>query len=276
MSRTPPISFRKASLWFLLASSFLPVARAQYVIDSWTTENGLPQNSVLSIQQTLDGYLWFTTSDGLVRFDGVRFTVFNKGNSPGLTTNRFRRLFADKDGTLWACTEDQGLVRYRDGHFRAVATADGPAHDLLRRVQRDVDGSLLIENGLGASQHLRDGRLINDPHPDSEPYNIYISPKGARWDLDRTRLRLTMNGHQTSYQLMHGIRQGLGVVDAQMEETPDGALWLSVTGGLYRLKDGVATAYTAKEGTPKSPIWAMTQDQTGVVIATFRPVWPRA
>jgi ligand-binding sensor domain-containing protein len=69
----------------LLACCLFSKARAQFVIDSWTTENGLPQNSVLSIQQTPDGYLWLTTFDGLVRFDGVRFTVFNKANSPGLT-----------------------------------------------------------------------------------------------------------------------------------------------------------------------------------------------
>src|SRR5579871_3200833 len=94
-----PVSSLRAGLrfsarlrWLLLLCCALS-ARAQYVIDYWTTDKGLPQNSVLSIQQTPDGYLWFTTFDGLVRFDGVRFTVFNKGNSPGLTSNRFVRLF---------------------------------------------------------------------------------------------------------------------------------------------------------------------------------------
>ena len=50
-------------------------ASAQYHFDTWTTDNGLPQNGVRQIAQTPDGYLWFTTFDGLVRFDGVRFTV---------------------------------------------------------------------------------------------------------------------------------------------------------------------------------------------------------
>jgi len=57
-------------------------AHAQYRFDHWTADNGLPQNSVRDIVQTRDGYLWLTTFDGLVRFDGVRFTVFNKSNSP--------------------------------------------------------------------------------------------------------------------------------------------------------------------------------------------------
>jgi ligand-binding sensor domain-containing protein len=64
-------------------------ARAQYRFDHWTADNGLPQNSVRDIVQTRDGYLWLATLDGLVRFDGVRFTVFNKSNSPGISATAF-------------------------------------------------------------------------------------------------------------------------------------------------------------------------------------------
>ena len=49
---------------------------------------GLPQNTVSALLQTRDGYLWFTTLDGLVRYDGVRFTVFDKSNTKGFNTNR--------------------------------------------------------------------------------------------------------------------------------------------------------------------------------------------
>src|ERR1043166_9554726 len=84
----------------------------QYNFTSWTTDNGLPQNSVYAILQTRDGYLWFTTLDGLVRYNGAQFTVFNKANSPGIKSNRFSSLFEDRDGALWAGTEDGGLTRY--------------------------------------------------------------------------------------------------------------------------------------------------------------------
>jgi ligand-binding sensor domain-containing protein len=108
-----PFRAKRLNSALVLAAAFWcsSVAWAQYAIDTWTTDRGLPQNSVLSIQQTPDGYLWFTTFDGLVRFDGVRFTVFNKGNSPGLTSNRFVHLVCARDGVLWAATEDGGLVR---------------------------------------------------------------------------------------------------------------------------------------------------------------------
>ena len=75
--------------------------------------------------QTRDGYLWFTTFDGLVRFDGVKFAVFNKNNTKGLASNRIQSIFAEADDTLWLSTEDSGLVRFRNGqsqtHRRAAA-----------------------------------------------------------------------------------------------------------------------------------------------------------
>ena len=101
----------------LLACAWLMTVHAQYRFDHWTADNGLPQNSVYSILQTPDGYLWLTTLDGLVCFDGVKFTVFNRSNAKGLLNNRFVKLFAEADGTLWISTADSGLMRFRNGQF---------------------------------------------------------------------------------------------------------------------------------------------------------------
>src|ERR1043165_4445690 len=76
-------------------------AAAEYRFDVWTADSGLPQNSVRAIVQTRDGYLWVGTLDGLARFDGVRFTVFNRANSPGLSGNRITALHEAADGALW-------------------------------------------------------------------------------------------------------------------------------------------------------------------------------
>src|SRR5262245_54250710 len=82
-------------------------AGGQYHFAVWTTDNGLPQNSVGDIFQSRDGFLWFTTSDGLVRYDGVRFTVFNAGNRKDLKSSRLTSLFEGGDGSLWITTEDR-------------------------------------------------------------------------------------------------------------------------------------------------------------------------
>ena len=57
---------------------------AQYSHSVWRTENGLPQNTVRSIVQTRDGYIWLATDDGLVRFDGIRFVTFDRQDTPAM------------------------------------------------------------------------------------------------------------------------------------------------------------------------------------------------
>src|SRR5215472_9803238 len=60
------------------------VQNTEWLIKSWQTDDGLPENSATAMVQTPDGYLWFGTFNGLVRFDGVKFTVFNPQNTPEL------------------------------------------------------------------------------------------------------------------------------------------------------------------------------------------------
>ena len=88
-----------------------------FVHESWTVQDGLPVNSVNALLQSHDGYIWIATFDGLARFDGIRFTVFNSATSPGLPNNRIISLQEARDSTLWLRTEDNQLVRFRDGRF---------------------------------------------------------------------------------------------------------------------------------------------------------------
>ena len=126
-----------------LLSAAAPAA-AQYRFDHWTADNGLPQNSVRDIVQTQDGYLWLTTFDGLVRFDGVRFTVFNKSNSPGIASNRFVNLFEDRLGDLWAGVETGEVVRRHQGRFTTYTQAQGLPGDALPRLADDGQGNVAI------------------------------------------------------------------------------------------------------------------------------------
>ena len=94
---------------------------SQFSHEVWLTENGLPQNTVHAIAQTRDGYIWIGTEEGLARFDGVKFTVFDKQNTPELKSNYIRTLLADRQGALWIGTA-QGLVRMLNGKFTLFTT----------------------------------------------------------------------------------------------------------------------------------------------------------
>src|SRR5262245_33534988 len=93
-----------------------PKAITQYGHAMWQIEQGLPQNSVQAILQTRDGYLWLGTQEGIARFDGVRFAVFDKRNTPEFKHNNVHSLLESRDGSLWIGTNG-GLLRLKEGKF---------------------------------------------------------------------------------------------------------------------------------------------------------------
>ncbi|MFZ4619539.1 MAG: ligand-binding sensor domain-containing protein [Bacteroidota bacterium] len=99
------------------ASGDHPARTVQLSVDHWNIDNGLPQNTVKSLVQTSDGYIWFGTSGGLVRFDGISFTVFNTANTPLLTSDRILTLTEDHDGRLWIGLEEGGVITCFRGKF---------------------------------------------------------------------------------------------------------------------------------------------------------------
>jgi ligand-binding sensor domain-containing protein/signal transduction histidine kinase len=116
-----------------LFSSFPAVAETNqsaspFVVDSWNDEAGLPDNEVISVVQTRDGYLWLGTLHGLVRFDGIRFTVFDENSTPGLDSDMIVFLFEDSRTNLWVGTESAGLVMINNGivkNFSAQTSGSG-------------------------------------------------------------------------------------------------------------------------------------------------------
>lgn len=95
----------------------LGAAAGEYLIESFDTEKGLPDNFVTSIVQTPDGYLWIGTYHGLARFDGSRFVTFRPENTPQLGQGRIAKLFLDARGTLWINAYDGSLTSWRNGVF---------------------------------------------------------------------------------------------------------------------------------------------------------------
>ena len=122
----PVIGLGLGLLWGTLVSwgGELSTNTGDYSIENWQLEQGLPQISVTSIAQTPDGYLWLGTFNGLVRFDGVRFRVFDEGNTPNLGSSGIRQLEVDDQGALWILTMADTLVRMAAGEFTALPRED--------------------------------------------------------------------------------------------------------------------------------------------------------
>ncbi len=101
-----------------------------YGHQAWRTDSGLPQNTIHSILQTRDGYLWLGTDGGLVRFDGIDFVTFDAENTPQFKSDTVSDLLQDGSGTLWISTA-AGLLSYRGGAFAAYTTAQGLPADTV-------------------------------------------------------------------------------------------------------------------------------------------------
>ncbi|MBC8096732.1 MAG: ATP-binding protein [Akkermansiaceae bacterium] len=183
---------------------------SNYVTRTWQTDNGLPQSSVTSVVQTRDGYLWIGTYNGLARFDGVRFTVFDNNNtreihSPGITA-----LCETADGTLWIGQPGGELSSYQHGRFTSVevrASWDGGA---IRGLGVDENGDLWLMSENGLLLRMRDG-LVTKTEPDplrgqvamarSEGGTIWMSRNGRLFQLVNGQLesRVPESGGQNSH-----------------------------------------------------------------------------
>ena len=143
----------------LRAAGNVARGRLPFIIDVWETDDGLPQNSVISMIQTRDGYLWLGTLNGLVRFDGVRFTVFDESNTPGLTSSQIVSLFEDSRSNLWVGTESGGAFLIKDGRVTSLDIGRGTREGRLRASCEDSSGAVWLYTADGQLCRHRDGRV---------------------------------------------------------------------------------------------------------------------
>ncbi|HMJ60730.1 MAG TPA: two-component regulator propeller domain-containing protein [Bryobacteraceae bacterium] len=214
-------------------------ASAQIAVDSWTADNGLPQNIIRAICQTPDGYLWLATFDGLVRFDGVRFTTFNRSNTPGIDGNRFGSLFCTADGDIWAGTELGGVTQYHRGRFTTYTMPDGLPSNEVNGVSGDGRGNLwVLAHGFLTQWHAASRRFIVST-PGEDRYSDSLTPDGRAgfWRIEKNTLHRFVHGQESQYALPAGWHNDGLAPDAGVDL--NGNIWVaSGTGDFARLIDG--------------------------------------
>src|SRR5688572_10914976 len=115
-----------------------------YTFKFWNSQDGLPRNSVSTITQTRDGYLWVGTVNGLGRFDGVRFQNYSAANTPELFSDTINVLYEDGSRRLWIGTVDGGVACYDQGRFTLFSNADGLRSITINGITEDGDGVLWV------------------------------------------------------------------------------------------------------------------------------------
>jgi len=249
------------SLLFLNAAA----AGAQYRVDSWGTDRGLPQNSVTAVLQTRDGYLWLGTFGGLVRFDGVKFTVFEGGGSTGLRSSRVLTLFEDRAGALWIGTERGGVTRYANGIFTTYTERDGLPFDNVASIHEDGAGRVWFATTRGLAK-LEAGAITayttSSGLPSNEIWRVAGDRDGNVWIATREGLVRHVDGRfVTEYSVHNGLPRAF---IAGIGAGRDGSLWLATSSaGLVRILAGKVSTYTTEDGLPSNKLSAIMEDRAG-------------
>ncbi|SFS09312.1 Two component regulator propeller [Granulicella pectinivorans] len=249
--------------WPLLLLLLIAVARGQgrpWAHEVWTTENGLPQNSVHAVVQGRDGFLWVATEGGLARFDGVGFAVFNRENTPAFTSDDLSSLVVDKDGALLVGSAD-GWVKYEDGVFRKAAEPDvtlpvglgKPKGIPAGRVQatlRDARGGFWV--GMDRGLYSPEGKVA--AIGDASVLSLFEDREGDIWaGTDTGGL------HVLRPQVFRG--ELLGKAVTAVTQGADGGMWAGTRGdGLFRVG---GKHLTAKDGLLSDVVLSLAADRDG-------------
>jgi ligand-binding sensor domain-containing protein len=265
-----PLALRRAALlagaiaaWCSPSAALDPSKTpSQYVARNWRqSDDGLPQNFVGNIAQTRDGYLWLATQEGLVRFDGARFTVLTTREVPELQINDLLALLVDHTGALWIGTRGGGLTRYADGTWRNYRQADGLPSEFVIALHETKDGALWIGTRGGGAARLENGTFTRFSTKQGLAHDVVSAiaelPDGTVFLGTEGGLSRFRGGSFTT------MRDELSdpTVHALLADA-DGTLWIGTDAGLDRLQEGALTSLK-KLGGPGEPVRALLRDRDG-------------
>jgi signal transduction histidine kinase/ligand-binding sensor domain-containing protein/CheY-like chemotaxis protein len=205
---------------------------SQYVHEAFAIEQGMPENSVNALVQSRDGYLWLGTEDGVVRFDGIEFEVFDKRKVEQITNNMITALCVDHKENLWIGSFGGGIVHmnFKTGKFNAFTIEHGLSSDKIATIHEDNEGRLWIGTHGG-------GLCSRNPG----------------------------NGEIKPYQFPHNLKiETVWVVYEDRKQN----LWIGTGNkGLIYMnpKNGKIATYTAGRGLPFGRVWAVCQDRNGYI-----------
>jgi signal transduction histidine kinase/ligand-binding sensor domain-containing protein len=241
------------------------IGLTQYIHKTWRLDQGLPQISVNAIAQTQEDYIWVGTDDGLARFDGMHFTIFNRSNVPELGSNSFQALLISRDKTLWAATS-AGLVEYKDGNFKTYTLKDGLPHGYISSLALDAEGTLWLGTVGGGLVRFCNNSFLTFTTASGllhdEVWAVKATPDGSIWAGTRRGLSRYKNGIFTTYTKTNGLTDKW--VHALCNDGK-GGLYVGTDSGLHHLKSGDWAAVPAVAGLESVSVQSLEIDRNGIV-----------
>ena len=244
-----PCRYRIAALLFSTLLGCCPLIFAldpalevsQYAHTSWKAREGFSKGEIISIAQTLDGYIWLGTDFGLLRFDGVRRVEWESPAGQHLPSSFIYSLLAGRDGTLWIGTT-KGLASWKNGKLTEYAELAG---QIIYALLQDREGTIWV----GSVGFPPPGRLCaiqndkvrcsgQDGSLGAGVYSLCEDSKGNLWAATPTGIWRWKPGNAQFYLLAVGPSGWFGLA-----EDSDGTILIGTVNGAFRLVDGKIEAY---------------------------------
>ena len=213
---------------------------SQYLHDDfWGAEKGFPVDSVTSIAQTADGYLWIGTDQGLIRFDGLNFRRFEQANPRSFAIGPVRALLADAQGNLWILLQNTRLFRYYNGTFDL---SRGEAENGITAMAVGTSGEILLSS-VAVGPLVFDGKQFLAASAIS-PCATLAESGSAQPACDDRSARFSWSYGNMPDRLAAGTSTVISIA-----ATADGKIWLGTQDrGLVYLREG--RIYAPPNGLP--------------------------
>ncbi|MBI4647312.1 MAG: SpoIIE family protein phosphatase [Bacteroidia bacterium] len=239
---------------------------SQFGISFYSKDEGLPMNGAKTVIYGKDGYLWIGTYSGLVRFDGIRMTVYNVINTPVFRNHGIFYLYEDNDTCLWLGTLD-GLLSYKNNKWKLFTEKQGLPSTGIESIFKDRNGKLWIGTTHGlcylynksisvqaVPTLLRNVKIKSIAEDNDGIIWIATAEKGLFYLENNIAKHVRLNENAE----VHDIRFVLC--------DNDGSMWAATNSGLYHLtRNKIIECFTEKNGLPSDDIYCLYKDRAGAL-----------
>jgi diguanylate cyclase (GGDEF)-like protein len=212
---------------------------ATYSREVWTTRDGLPHNQVNGIAQTPEGYLWFATWEGVVRYNGQEFRSFGRQNVPQIRDNGIRSVRVSHSGALVVATSRGGVSVLRGEEWSTFGIAEGLGQEELSAAIEDHAGRLWVateSRGVtrldgGKASHFRTEQGL----PSDDTFGLIEDGTGAIWVATGEGVARIEGDRVQAFSVDAGLPAGSAFSLALAD---DGDLYVGTEKGVYIGKSG--------------------------------------
>ncbi|MCR5763536.1 MAG: hypothetical protein K6G00_09170 [Treponema sp.] len=220
-----------------------------FVKKSWDTSDGLPGMTITALMQDKKGYIWIGSYDGLVRFDGVEFTVYCRSTDEKYDFTSTRSLIQDSRENIWVGHNDEGITCIApDGIITKLTIEDGLTNNKVNALCEDKAGNVWIGTSAGLCYRTPDGNihkpkgLTEDEISKISVKHFYCDRKGRMWITTETSDCFIFENDKL--KRFEGITKIENPGIYYITEDEDGNTWIvGEPNFIIKMKDGKETLY---------------------------------